>query len=781
MSTPNQRILAAAVSAAIGSAAAAWLPSAGVWAQTAEAPSAALEEVVITAERREASVLTTPIAITAVTGEQLAEEHLTTIADLQSTVPDLSVTTNGAFAVISIRGIGGSISPASAAGVGVYRDGLFEPETTGLNEPFFDIQDVEVLKGPQGTFVGANSTGGAIQINSRDPVIGDKVDGYVETVLGTYTDTKIDGAVNLPISDTLAARIAFNSETRHSFFKNVATPGPTGDGQAQSPPGIAPSSYTLSDPGSLDDRNVRLGLLWKPSDAFQALLKIEYDQSANQGDPFEPNPNTFTDPVSGAVVHSPYYAFGTQTPYRINPNVDYQQDSNYAWRGSLELKYTLPDGITLRSLSGYQNTNNVLISDDDASSANATLTRSFVGPDDNYYSEEIDLISPSAGPLTWIAGAAMYYEDTPVHIESYTFGVPYSVAAPQVLIANMSNLSHIEGLFGQVSYQINDALQLQIGARENWATKYGNGGGQLTIPLPPPFPTLQIPLPNNSHYGDSAPTGKVGLNWEPIKGQFFYLFYARGYKAGGFNQVGPSFGPEYVNDYELGWKAQLFDGHLQTQLGGYYMAYNGYQMPIYSIPTGTTQTVNLSPTKIDGFEASAKGIFGGFGIDLGVAYTHSALGSTTAVADYELPAGIDGSGTPQCAGTATPPACFNYAPYTQNVSGEQNPLAPKLVVKASVGYAIPVGGNILRPKVTYSHIDEQYATIFQQNNYYLLAARNLLDASLNYEAGPWTAQLYGRNLTNRVYIEGIGGGINEQNNVMYGDPRVFGIRVSRQF
>jgi len=113
MSTPNQQILAAA---AIGSAAAAWLPSAGVWAQTAEAPSAALEEVVITAERREASVLRTPIVITAVTGEQLAEEHLTIIADLQSTVPDLSVTTNGAFAVISIRGIGGSISPASAAG-----------------------------------------------------------------------------------------------------------------------------------------------------------------------------------------------------------------------------------------------------------------------------------------------------------------------------------------------------------------------------------------------------------------------------------------------------------------------------------------------------------------------------------------------------------------------------------------------------------------------------------------------------------------------------------------
>src|SRR6185312_4789718 len=172
------------------------------------ADATTLQEVVVTAERRATDLQTTAIAIQAISGSQLQQLHLNSVQSLQVTVPNFTVNDNGGqYESYNIRGIGDTaITPSITTGVAVFRDGLLLSETIGQNVPLYDIADTEVLEGPQGTFVGASSTGGAIQINSQDPNFRG-INGYAAVEGGTYSLWKSDGAVNAPISDTFAARL----------------------------------------------------------------------------------------------------------------------------------------------------------------------------------------------------------------------------------------------------------------------------------------------------------------------------------------------------------------------------------------------------------------------------------------------------------------------------------------------------------------------------------------------------------------------------------------------
>jgi len=292
----NYGRIAAAVSATMALAATAWLPQDSAWAQDAqpaqatqtaqgEQPAAAdtLQEVVVTAERRATDIQTTPISVSAMTGQQLSSQQVNTVADLQSTVPNFQALNAGPYLSVNIRGIGNTaITPTIVPGVAIFHDGLLAAETIFNSEPFYDIADVEVLRGPQGTFVGASSTGGAVEINSANPNFRG-VNGYIEGQYGNYQDEKVDGAVNLPISDTLAMRLAFNWEQMKSF-STLAPPTPL-------------PSDTADVPGSVNNHNARLSLLWKPTDNFQVLLKAEFNYVNPYGDAAEPNQNTFNIPA----------------------------------------------------------------------------------------------------------------------------------------------------------------------------------------------------------------------------------------------------------------------------------------------------------------------------------------------------------------------------------------------------------------------------------------------------------------------------------------------------
>src|SRR5271163_4900678 len=168
-----------------------------------------LTEIIVTAERRPENLQTTPIAVTVLSEDNLVKKGVVQMADLQNASPSLSISPAGLTASVNIRGIGlDSGSPAVVPGVASYRDGLWQPPIL-TTDTFYDIGSVEVLRGPQGTFVGSNSTGGAIFINSRSPDF-NGLHGDLQAQVGNYSEWATQGAVNLPINDTWAARVAFD-------------------------------------------------------------------------------------------------------------------------------------------------------------------------------------------------------------------------------------------------------------------------------------------------------------------------------------------------------------------------------------------------------------------------------------------------------------------------------------------------------------------------------------------------------------------------------------------
>jgi iron complex outermembrane receptor protein len=437
---------------------------------------------------------------------------------------------------------------------------------------------------------------------------------------------------------------------------------------------------------------------------------------------------------------------------------------------------------------------------------------STVGPHDNSYQQELDVISPSGGKVNWIAGAFGYYRRTPLGIQNQSVTSPYTPGAPPstVLLYSSISTTRMAAVFGQINWNVLDSLQLQLGARENWDHNFAdnainpapasgtvlsapNGTGVYAITYPPGSTVASgyrvvTDLNVNGSYSDSVPTGKVGLSWSPLPGQNFYAFYARGYKSGGTNQTStdyPTFAPEHVNDYELGWKGEAFGGHMHTQVGGYYINYQDMQYPVFDADENGDTTVgdvteNLAASTIYGVQVAEQSRFGGLGVDLAFDYNHSALGSILAVPDYQLPPNFNTPiGHPQCLSGghyASGLSCFDYAPYLVNVKGEENPYSPLITGNIAIDYRFHVGGGVLDPRVSFSHTDRQWDSIFQDSRYNLMPARNLWDATMSWMTGEWIFRVYGTNLANKTYI--IAGG---SPTIYYGAPRQEGIQVTYHF
>ena len=804
----------------------------------ADENSGALQEVVVTAERRANNIQTTPISVQVMNQDQLAQQDITHIKNLQLYTPSVSILDDGIYQAPSIRGIGNSaIIPNVTTGVAVLVDGLFTPEPHGLDEPFYDIQDVETLRGPQGTFVGYSSTGGAIQITSNSPNFrGDN--GYLELGAGNYTDKHVDGAANYVLSDTFAVRLAFNFEQMSSFYR---------DAGAQVIPGEA---EPIQDPGSTDNKDMRLSFEWKPTSKFTAMAKFDYNSSNDGGDVSQVNQATFTVPTGtncpvnsgpatpiagGSICHATNYIYGSHNPWVLDwgpqayllPQLGHPY---YNYRIGLHLDYTLDDGIDLRSVTGFQqsqydtygNTNSypqtVTYATPTGCSVTAgTCTGSFSQtfnsegaayqwiPKDDYYSEEFDVISPTTGPLwnklNWIVGGTWFYRDTGVAGYGVTTTPPYSFERPFVTGSNTENLNRIAGVFGQISWQMTQTLQWQLGLRENWdnnptrgtvsvtavpnlPTTTPNVGCSPNLPyqtgtafLPSQFGyTCNKPLDQSTQFQDHVMTGKADLNWTPWQGQFFYGFFARGYKAGGAQLGAPNFQPEHVNDWEIGWNG-TYGNWLTTHLGGYYMIYQDMQQSVTTVGTltggGTVQ--NIGSSTLEGIEAQMTARVGGLGINFNGSLEHSALGAINGIVrTYELPPG-SGAGHGACGVPGvTQSTCFNYAPYAANLSGEPDLFAPAAEGTIGLDYRFNLWGGVLIPQINFSYTAKQYANLFQLP-FYELGPRHIWNANINYNVNQWNTELFINNFTDQTYLTNAG------NTVFYGAPMQLGVRVRRDF
>jgi iron complex outermembrane receptor protein len=856
----KQRPLAASVAAAV--AMTAMLGSGSAFAQRA------IEEVVITAERREATEQTTSISMEVFTGDDLRDNGIREVRDLQNAMPGIQIQDNGNGSDVNIRGVGTSVfSPDVQMGVQIVNDGLVHGEPMGLNGAFFDVGTIEVLRGPQGTFIGQSAAGGAILINSANPDF-DGLHGYVDGTFGNYQHNSVEAALNLPISDTWAGRIAVLSEERESYYQNLG-------GQ------VIANNQQAWGPGQRNNRNVRVSLLWQPSDNFSATFKVMQSTLNDHGDPRVPTYKPLeiislgTDGTIGTrQTYSQWreYTPGPNNPFQVYTNFrTWNLQENQQW--SMFLDWQLPNGWVINTNTGY---NKLFVQGTGGGGGNGNHSTAVpiypdtfqLGPDNRSVTNEVTITSADDGSRgNWIVGAFKQQRVTPVmfqnpsstnercgwqpngtHVNCGPLQVPTSWA--HVLTpANVVNKS----VFGQYTYDLTDELELAVGARWNiddsWrftevisrvsemsadniaagysyenCVNYGLTGNQLSTPATMNGPTAGLTEVSQTmgcrravnalsdiqtkNVDTEVPTWKIGLNWSPTDDDFFYAFYARGYKAGTHQGTGVQ--PEQIDDYEFGWKGSLFDGAFSGDLNFYYMDYQDLQGTAWNgDETGMdTTNTNIGEATIKGVEASGQMFFGQLGINFSVAFSDSEVQGIRTLNEDGLPlwAENDLGGAfdwlPQCGvgtltlygdgnastaatarvanpadATTTVPNgnCFDYNPYLLQIDGTPQVQAPELSYNIAIDYELPFGGGTLTPRLAFSHTDESWSSVFQQE-YYRNDERDITDFTLAYDKDDWRLQFYVRNLGDETYIASARDGW-----IGYGAPRTYGVRARLNF
>jgi iron complex outermembrane receptor protein len=681
-----------------------------------------LQEVVVTAERRRTDAQHSPVSATVLTGGELADMGVINVDSLQFATPGATIDNFGQGIDFNIRGIGkAEHNSQTTVGVVTYRDGIATFPGYFQEEPYYDVANLEILRGPQGTFGGQNATGGAVFVTTIDPAIHGGYDGYVQAQGGNYSDFALQGAINLPISDTLAARFAFNTERRDSFY-NVT--GPNG------------GPYT-GNPGNVRTYSGRFGLLWKPDDAMTVLWKTDFNYLDFGGYPADPFNST-----------KDLFDIGVNSP---------QKALDRFGRTMLKIDYVLTDGITLRSVSGYQKGNTAYQADLDGTNVGNSFFADSV--DETLWSEEFNIISPDKGFLTWIAGV---YADG----DKYSFPPPYQFAidtppgslATEYLLQGTNPESAVAG-FGQLSFQLPAGWQVQIGGRYTSAKTTNH---VQVLQYGTPIADEQTAKYNNT-------SGKASLNWNINADNFLYAFVSTGFRPGGLNvPVGfgtpAAFGAEKLTDYEIGWKATSLDGHLRTQVDGFYDVYKDFQVTVGypTLPTFGFELNNPNPTHLYGFEAQAQAVFGGFAFDGGTTIMHSSLGRFFAT-------------DPRVA-TFTPcdPQAGPASTSCVDLTGHPQTYAPNFTINVGAQYKFAVTGqDRLTPRVNFGYVAPQWATLFDNpagGDH--LAGRDILGGQLAWMHGRFLTTLYGTNLTNQHYVGALNSGLR-----FAGDPRQYGVRL----
>lgn len=679
-----------------------------------------LQAVTVTANDRKEPLQTTAVAATVLTGDDLTRAGVNLVDQLQFIAPSVTVNNFGQGIDFDIRGIGkAEHNTQTTTGVITYRDGVATFPGYFTEEPYYDIASVQILRGPQGTFGGQNAIGGAVLVDSNDPVINGGYHGYMQAQTGNYSDVGLQGAINLPISNTLAARIAVNSDNHDSFW-NITGP------------------YTGSN-ARVRNRSARISLLWQPTDALSVLFKTDYNHLDMGAYPADP-------------VNSP------NDPFDVTANADLKAVDKFT-RSVLKINYKFADGIEFRSISGYQHGNTAYRADLDGTDLGDETFRDSVF--ETIKSQEFNLVSPDDGRLTWIAGA-YWQEDT------YTFppgqfviGVPPGNPATEYTLEG-TNPKLNKAVFGQVSFKFTDALKLDVGARYTHSTTSND------------VSVVQYGLPlldqQNASYNNVS--GKVALDWTVNDRNFLYAFLATGFRPGGLNVpvglgIPAPFKAEKVVTQEIGWKAQWLDGHIRTQVDAYHNNYENFQVTIGypQFPTFGIEMNAPNPTKIYGVESQIQLALDDWSIYGNLGWMHSELGLFYAndprIVAYAPCNPMTGPASASCV----------------NLDGHEQTYAPNLTFNIGVERTIHVGPDTIVPRINFAHISPQWATLFE--NEMLgdkLQSRNLLGAQIDWNHGDLTTTLYGSNLTNQHYIEAINSNLR-----FAGAPRQFGIRVTKFF
>jgi len=703
-----------------GRAVAALALASGLPAQlVVAADSTTLDEVIVTAERREQNLQDVPISATVLSAEDLNRRGVTDLNDIQTVAPAVAINVVNRSTFVNIRGVGiAQSAPTSNPGVAFYIDGQLIPHEQFIGQAFYDIASIEVLRGPQGTLTGQNSTGGAIYVRTPAPQFG-KSSASFEQTFGNYSWMRSIGAANLGLSDNLALRLSAVYDDRDSFTDNI---GPS-----------------TSQPGDVGLKAGRANLAYRALDGrLTANLRLEYFDWKTDNNAVKNRADTVT-----------------SDPFTIEEDGrSYMNQQGH--RNSLEVHYGLTDNVELRLLSSRQRGKTEDQTDGDRTSTalpqpptTNTGRVAYARTGFKTWLHEVNLLSTGEGPVQWVLGAFYMHEGIPVSLLRDNRHTTDFVATNSTIVTHAENES--KSGFGQINAFVSDSVELIAGARYSKDSQHYN---RIALPgPPPPAGTDTIGPPATS----SQWTGKLGANWHVTDDLMYYATASKGYKAGGVNLTlnTPDFAPEKNTVYEGGFKATLADKRLRLNGSVFHSDYKDIQFS--SLFNALPLTQNAASGKSAGAELELTGRFGAWGVNAGLGYLDAefaraaSIVNTVTNAQQTVPKGAD------------------------------LPFSPEFTVNAGIDYGFAVGGGRLTPRAQWSYVGRQIATPFP-SAVTIVPSRNLIDLRLTYERGDWQVEAFTNNATDKTYIASqIQNSTSATGGIIYGAPRQYGVRARFAF
>ena len=693
----------------------------------ATTPPNELGEIVVTANRVASSAQKTATALTVYTGNDLAAAGVASVQTLQTIDPSVNVTSSTGSAYVAVRGIASTdVTEIGDPSVPIARDGFFTNRSFSIGTSMYDLARVEVLKGPQGTLFGRNSTGGLISIVTQKPT--QELGGYGSIEIGNYDTINVEAGANVPVNDKVQLRFSGVSR-RHDGYRTLTVINGEGD-----------DDKTLSG---------RAQIAFQPFEGFSGLISYQHDDIDDVGDVA----------LQSALGQVPTIADEKRFP-NYQPTSTRINGDRVRWEFSYD---ALPMGLTLTYAGGYddQKWHHAL----DASSLGGTLLQQFVQSESpKTWNHEVRIATPQDQPFTFQGGYFHFDEKNVINSGLIERSGPY--AGRYLIKFDYHVKTQSDAVFGQAAYKLGDTLKLSAGARYTWDKKDRTGQAVLDLEVASQghAPPILITTPGNGSVRQKKPTWHVGLDWTPTPQNMVYAKYDTGYKSGGFNSNGsaPSvdYGPENLDAFEVGTKNRFFGNKLQFNAAAFYQKYSGYQASQTSaVVNGGQGVFNIGSAKIYGAEAQVIALLGGLRIDVNGTYLHANF-------DDNLPLVLDGAAVPR------------------DISGNRLPNAPRLSVTAGLEYTFPIGEGTLRPRIDGKYSSAYYYSVFndadtRQDRY---ATGNLSLTWVPRVGGPLEVQAFVRNFTDeRVYANAARNFVSGVNTYQFQPPRTYGGRVAFRF
>ncbi|WP_156679301.1 TonB-dependent receptor [Sphingomonas profundi] len=724
-------------------------------------------EIVVTAQRREQRLQDVPTAVTALSGSMFNEGGVgRSASEVLTYVPNASAgTQQHGRPRWWIRGVGAGQQQLDLSNpVGFYLDDIYISNASATGLPLFDLERVEVLRGPQGTLWGKNTTGGAINVISRRPTFTPRDDdNYIKLDYGSYDDKTVQGGVGTVLAPWLAGRLSFHVEDRGGRFDNL---------------------FTGDNDNKIFDSHFRAQLLARPSDTLEILLSAHYRRYRTDGTYW-----TSASYASTGIFRNGFAPSTDKDDVETNAP-DFSRTHQYG--GSLHINWNV-GGLTLTSITGYERYG--VRGPNDSDYTPLEISRGYTDARSKQWTQELRLSSPQNDRFNWIAG--LYYFNERIDSSNFSARLPNGTVPARPITAGTSpanaysatlydHKAESGAVFGSGTYDFNDALHLTVGARFTRETKKLNFDRLASTTV---AGASTASWSNFVHWWDSY-TGTFGgpgtfsgdlrktwdaftydatPTWKIDRNNLVYFKFSHGVKSGGFNTAPTlrialqTVRPEKLNAFEFGYKSTWFDGALTFNATAFHYDYKDVQINVVGPNPGAvggatiSYLQNASKAHTDGgeIELDARPIENlHLNAALGLLYT-----------EYDSLQVVNGGA---------------------NLSGAQFVRAPHVTLNGGASYTIPLrneGRIEVAADARYTSLQYYYITPQDTRNRYLLdqPGYTLANARISYTAPDdrWTAVAYVNNFLNTDYrnhslpianaAAGITGDVTN-----YGDPRTYG-------